>query len=76
VLSQEVEEGAGIHAVEAQKQHVHPDVQMEHEHIWGVGCTAKDNSKFCDLLNWTSSLSDVVGGRLWLSSSSSSSSPP
>ena len=33
VDAQEAEEGAREHAVEAQEEHIHPDVKVQHEDI-------------------------------------------
>ena len=37
VDGEEVEEVEGEHTVQAQEQHVHPHVQVQHEGVWGVG---------------------------------------
>ena len=45
VEAQEAEEGAWEHAVQTQEQHVHSDVEVQHEYVWGVGCNQGEQSK-------------------------------
>ena len=43
--AQKAEEGAGEHAIQTQEQHVHSDVEVQHEDVWRVGCNQGEQSK-------------------------------